>query len=56
MRTNNSWMHNLPTLSKGPFRCTALVHPADAARLGLQNGGLARIAAVTSPSDTARSV
>ena len=56
VRTNNSWMHNLPTLSKGPFRCTALVHPADAERLGLQNGGLARIAAVTSPSDTARSV
>src|ERR1043165_8318081 len=35
LRSNNSWMHNLPTLAKGPFRCTALVHPADAARLGL---------------------
>ncbi|NBW51474.1 MAG: molybdopterin oxidoreductase family protein, partial [Betaproteobacteria bacterium] len=21
VRTNNSWMHNLPTLAKGPFRC-----------------------------------
>jgi anaerobic selenocysteine-containing dehydrogenase len=41
VRTNNSWMHNLPTLAKGPFRCTALVHPADAARLGLQDGGQA---------------
>jgi len=44
MRSNNSWMHNLPTLAKGPFRCTALVHPADAARLGLVDGGRARIA------------
>lgn len=44
VRSNNSWMHNLPTLAKGPFRCTALVHPDDAARLGLVDGGLARIA------------
>ncbi len=41
MRTNNSWMHNLPVLAKGPFRCTALVHPSDATRLGLQDGGQA---------------
>jgi len=44
LRSNNSWMHNLPTLAKGPFRCTALVSPADAARLGLSDGGRARIA------------
>lgn len=43
VRSNNSWMHNLPTLAKGPFRCTALVHPADAARLRLTEGALARI-------------
>ena len=41
VRTNNSWMHNLPVLAKGPFRCTALVHPTDATRLGLQDGGQA---------------
>ncbi len=41
VRTNNSWMHNLPVLAKGPFRCTALVHPTDAARLGLQDGAQA---------------
>jgi anaerobic selenocysteine-containing dehydrogenase len=35
VRTNNSWMHNLPVLAKGPDRCTLLVHPADAERLGL---------------------
>jgi anaerobic selenocysteine-containing dehydrogenase len=44
LRSNNSWMHNLPTLAKGPFRCVALVHPADARRLGLADGGQARIA------------
>jgi anaerobic selenocysteine-containing dehydrogenase len=43
VRSCNSWMHNLPTLAKGPFRCTALVHPDDAARLGLREGGQARI-------------
>jgi anaerobic selenocysteine-containing dehydrogenase len=43
VRSNNSWMHNLPTLAKGPFRCTALVHPSDAARWGLQHGGQARV-------------
>jgi anaerobic selenocysteine-containing dehydrogenase len=43
VRSCNSWMHNLPTLAKGPFRCTALVHPADAERHGLSDGGKARI-------------
>ena len=43
LRSNNSWMHNLPMLAKGPFRGTALVHPTDAARLGLHAGGRARI-------------
>jgi len=44
VRSNNSWMHNLPTLAKGRNRCTALVNPADARRLGLRDGGRARIA------------
>jgi anaerobic selenocysteine-containing dehydrogenase len=43
VRSNNSWMHNLATLAKGPFRCTALVHPVDAARCKLEDGALARI-------------
>ena len=43
VRSNNSWMHNLPILAKGPFRCTALVHSQDAQRLGLQDGRMARI-------------
>ncbi len=43
LRSNNSWMHNLPTLAAGRFRCTALVHPSDASRFGLQHGALAAI-------------
>jgi anaerobic selenocysteine-containing dehydrogenase len=38
LRSNNSWMHNLPMLVSGPERCTAWVHPDDAARLGLADG------------------
>jgi anaerobic selenocysteine-containing dehydrogenase len=38
LRSNNSWMHNLPMLVKGKLRCTALVHPIDAERLGLADG------------------
>jgi anaerobic selenocysteine-containing dehydrogenase len=48
VRSNNSWMHNLPVLAKGPMRCTALVHPLDAQRLQLQDGVLAQIATETS--------
>jgi anaerobic selenocysteine-containing dehydrogenase len=44
LRSNNSWMHNLVPLIKGPDRCTLLVHPDDASRLGLQHGGRARVA------------
>lgn len=43
VRTNNSWMHNLPTLAKGPNRCKLLIHPQDAARYGLASGALAEI-------------
>jgi anaerobic selenocysteine-containing dehydrogenase len=44
LRSNNSWMHNLPILVKGKNRCTAWVHPDDAARLGLVDGEPARVA------------
>lgn len=43
VRSNNSWMHNLPTLAKGPVRCTLEVNPADAKRLMLEEGQLARL-------------
>ncbi|WP_324609706.1 molybdopterin dinucleotide binding domain-containing protein, partial [Mycolicibacterium mucogenicum] len=35
LRSNNSWMHNLPGLSGGSNRCTLQIHPDDAADLGL---------------------
>jgi anaerobic selenocysteine-containing dehydrogenase len=43
VRSNNSWMHNLPTLAKGPERCTALLHPSDAARHGVADGDRVRL-------------
>ncbi len=44
LRSNNSWMHNLPALSGGTNRCTLQIHPDDAARLGLDE-----LALVTGP-------
>ena len=35
LRSNNSWMHNLPALSGGTNRCTLQIHPDDADELGL---------------------
>ncbi|WP_168707492.1 molybdopterin-dependent oxidoreductase [Gordonia paraffinivorans] len=35
LRSNNSWMHNLPALRGGTNRCTLQMHPQDAARLGV---------------------
>jgi hypothetical protein len=43
LRSNNSWMHNLEPLVKGPPRYTMHVHPDDATRLGLTDGGAARV-------------
>lgn len=44
LRSNNSWMHNVAALVKGKDTCTLLIHPDDAARLGLADGGCARVA------------
>ncbi|WP_396589251.1 molybdopterin-dependent oxidoreductase [Bermanella sp. R86510] len=38
VRTNNSWMHNVQRLVKGKNRCTLLMHPEQADRLGFQSG------------------
>jgi len=43
LRSNNSWMHNINVLVKGKDRCTLTVHPDDAAKLGLVNGGYAKV-------------
>src|SRR6185312_15826345 len=38
LRSNNSWLHNVPALMKGKDRCTLLMHPDDATRRGLSTG------------------
>ncbi|EPH42538.1 molybdopterin oxidoreductase family protein [Streptomyces aurantiacus] len=45
LRSNNSWMHNVPALMGGSNRCTLHVHPEDAVRLGLEDGAHARVSA-----------
>jgi len=45
LKSNNSWMHNIPVLVKGKPRCTLQVHPDDAARLDL--GDVARVSSRT---------
>jgi anaerobic selenocysteine-containing dehydrogenase len=47
LRSNNSWMHNIPAMVKGKDRCTLQIHPDDAARLGLTEGGRAEVASRT---------
>ncbi|MEU1523499.1 molybdopterin oxidoreductase family protein [Nocardia rhamnosiphila] len=39
LRSNNSWLHNVPSMVKGRDRCTALMHPQDATARGLSDGG-----------------
>lgn len=43
LRSNNSWMHNVPALTGGSNRCTLHIHPEDAERLGLADGAPVRI-------------
>ena len=45
LRSNNSWMHNLPALAGGSNRCTLQIHPDDAARMGITDS-----AVVTGPA------
>jgi anaerobic selenocysteine-containing dehydrogenase len=43
LRSNNSWMHNMPSLIKGPERCLLLIHPEDALAHSLTNGDQCRV-------------
>ena len=38
LRSNNSWLHNVPTMTGGNNTCTVLMHPDDAAARGLSQG------------------
>jgi anaerobic selenocysteine-containing dehydrogenase len=53
LRSNNSWMHNLPVLMKGRARCTLLIHPDDAAARGLATGDVASVASSVGRLDVA---
>ncbi|MEW2300953.1 molybdopterin oxidoreductase family protein [Streptomyces sp. NPDC006655] len=43
LRSNNSWMHNVPALTGGSNRCTLQIHPEDAERLGVRDGADVRV-------------
>jgi anaerobic selenocysteine-containing dehydrogenase len=43
LRSSNSWMHNSAKLISGRARCTLMVNPADAARIGIATGHSARL-------------
>lgn len=43
LRSNNSWLHNVPALMRGGERCTLLINPADATRIGVNAGEFADI-------------
>src|SRR4051812_11054055 len=43
LRSNNSWMHNVPALMRGKERCTLLVHPDDALTSGLSDATTATV-------------
>ncbi|GAB0103280.1 molybdopterin oxidoreductase family protein [Nocardia sp. JMUB6875] len=45
LRSNNSWLHNVPPLVGGSNRCTLQINPADAARLGLNGHAVVKSAA-----------
>lgn len=60
LRSNNSWLHNVPALMKGRDRCTLLIHPVDAARVGVEHGAAAEVrttaGAVTVPVEVSDEV
>ena len=43
LRSNNSWMHNAPSLVKGPDRSSLMMNPQDASARGLKTGDPARV-------------
>jgi formate dehydrogenase len=43
LRSHNSWMHNSPLLMRGGREQPLRVHPRDAERHGLEEGGVARL-------------
>jgi anaerobic selenocysteine-containing dehydrogenase len=53
LRTNNSWMHNVPSLTRGRDLCTMVINPVDAERIGLAPGDRARVTSRVGQVDVA---
>jgi anaerobic selenocysteine-containing dehydrogenase len=51
LRSNNSWMHNLPTLRGGSNTCTVQINVEDAERLGVEDGKLVRVTSTAGSVD-----
>jgi anaerobic selenocysteine-containing dehydrogenase len=55
LRSNNSWMHNTQRLMKGKSRCTVMINPNDAQRLGVKSGDMvtlsSRVGQVSAPAE-----
>lgn len=43
LRSNNSWMHNLPMLNGGSRKCTVMIHPEDAKHTHIQDKELVEV-------------
>jgi anaerobic selenocysteine-containing dehydrogenase len=43
LRSNNSWMHNAPSLVRGPDRSSLMMNPEDASARGLKTGDRVRM-------------
>ena len=43
LRSNNTWLHNVPALMKGKDRCTLLMHTDDAARYGIADDDIVTV-------------
>ncbi|MFL9655606.1 molybdopterin oxidoreductase family protein [Streptomyces sp. PB17] len=60
LRSNNSWLHNVPALTGGSNRCTLQLHPEDAERLGVGGGQPVRVKGaggeVTAPAEVTDAV
>ncbi|PQM53769.1 oxidoreductase [Mycolicibacter virginiensis] len=43
LRSNNSWLHNLPSMTSGSNQCTLHMHPDDATNRGLAEGDTVQV-------------
>lgn len=60
LRDCNSWLHNSATLTKGRNRCTAMINPEDARRIGVESETAVRVSSksgsITIPAEVTDSV